>query len=88
MPTRTPLLSARDHKEKRERVREREGATDLDRRLLQVTDVGSRLTRFESHHDLLWVDGAECVDYNFALDRLDRVDYYCYCSRIELFKGL
>ena len=60
----------------------------LDRRLLQVTDVWSRLTRFQTHHDLLRIDRTECIDHYFAFDGLNRIYYDCYGSRIELFKGL
>ena len=51
-----------------------------------MTDVGGGLTRFESHHDALGVDGAESVDHDFTLDGLNGVNHDGYCSRVELFE--
>ena len=60
----------------------------LDRRLLQVPDVGRRLARLDAHHDLLRVDGPERVDDDLALDRLDRVDDDGDRAGVQLLEGL
>jgi hypothetical protein len=60
----------------------------LNAGLLQVSDVARALSRFDAHHDLLRVDGPECINHDLALDGLDRVDDDCDGARIELLERL
>ena len=53
-----------------------------------MSDVACALSRLDPHHDLLRTDGPECVDHDFALDGLYRVDNHGDRSRVELFEGL
>ena len=46
----------------------------LNRGFVEVADVGGGLTGFVAHHQGLWVDEAEGVDDDLALDGLDGVD--------------
>jgi hypothetical protein len=57
-------------------------------RLVQMSDVTRRLPRFLAGHDRRRGDGTEGIDDDFTSDRLDGVDHYGDCSRVELFEGL
>jgi hypothetical protein len=60
----------------------------LNRRLVEVTQIRSRLTRLLSHYQRLWGDKTECVDDDFALDGLYRVNDDGYGARSKLLEGL
>lgn len=62
--------------------------THLNTRLPQMTNVARTLSRLDSHHDTLRVDGPEGVNDDFTLDGLDGIDDDGDCSRVQLFKGL
>ena len=46
----------------------------LDRWLIEVSEIGRRLAGFLSEDIGLRIDQSECVDDDFALDRLDWID--------------
>lgn len=56
--------------------------------LVQVSQVGSGLSWFLAKHEGLWVDEAESVDDNLALDRLDGIDDNGNGARRELLERL
>lgn len=58
----------------------------LDRRLVQVADVGRGLTGFLAEHEGLWVDEAEGIDDDLALYGLDGIDDNGDGARSELFE--
>lgn len=60
----------------------------LDRGLVEVADIGGGLAGFVAHHERLWVDEAEGIDDDFALDGLDGVNHDGNGARCELLKGL
>lgn len=60
----------------------------LNRWLVQVTQVGCSLARLLTQHEGLWVDEAEGVDDNLALDGLDGVNDNGDGTRGELLEGL
>lgn len=60
----------------------------LNRGLVEVAQVGSCLPGFLTKHERLWVDEAEGVNDNLALDRLDGIDDHGDGTWGELFKGL
>ena len=59
-----------------------------DRWLVQMTDIGSRLSRFLTHHCGLWIYEPETVNHNFPLNRLNWIHHHTYRSRIELLEAL
>lgn len=60
----------------------------LDRGLIQVTDVGRGLAGLLTQHEGLWVDEAESINDDLALDGLNRIDDNGDGARSELLKGL
>lgn len=46
----------------------------LNRRLVDVPDVGCRLPWFLTKYDGVWVDEPECIDDDFSLDGLNWID--------------
>lgn len=60
----------------------------LNRRLVEVTQVRSTLSRLLAEHERLWVDESESINDDLALHRLYRVDDHGDGSRSELFEGL
>ncbi len=60
----------------------------LDGWLVEVPDVGGRLSWLFASDERLWVDEAESVDNDLALDGLDWIDDDCYCAWVELLEGL
>lgn len=46
----------------------------LDRGFVQMTNIASRLSRFLTGNEGLWVDGSESVNHDFTTNRLDGVD--------------
>ncbi len=60
----------------------------LDTRLIQMSNVRSGLSSFLSSHDLMRIDGSECVDDDFTTNGLDGVDDDGYGAGVELFEGL
>lgn len=60
----------------------------LDRGLVQVTQIGCCLAGFVTHHECLWVDKAESIDDDFALNRLYGVDYDGDGAGCELLERL
>ena len=53
-----------------------------------MTDIGCGLTGFLAEHERLWVDQAESVNDDFALDGVDGVDDNGDGARSELLEGL
>lgn len=60
----------------------------LDGGFVQVAQIGCCLTGLVTHHECLWVDEAESIDDDFALNRLYGVDYDGDGARCELLEGL
>ena len=60
----------------------------LNRRLIQVTQVGSTLAWLLPEHKRLRVDKSEGIDDDLALDGLDGVNYDGNSSRCQLFERL
>lgn len=60
----------------------------LDRRFVEVTQVGSALSWFLAQHQGLGVDKSECVNDNLALDGLYGVNNDGDGSRRKLFEAL
>lgn len=60
----------------------------LDRRLIQVTQIGCGLPRLLTHDHSLGLNKSESINNNFALDGLDRVNDNGDSARGELLEGL
>lgn len=60
----------------------------LNRRFVEMTQVGCGLARFLAHDNSLWCDESECVNDDFTLDGLDGIDHDSDGTRCELFEGL
>lgn len=60
----------------------------LNTRLVQVSNIRRRLSRFLARHDRMRVDRSEGVDDDFATDGLDWVDDDGDGTGVQLFKGL
>ena len=60
----------------------------LDRRFVEMTQVGSALSWFLTKHQGLRIDKSECVDDDLALHRLYGVDDDGNGSRRKLFEAL
>jgi len=60
----------------------------LNRRLVQVAQIGSTLAWLLSEHKRLRVDESECIDDDLALDGLDGVNNDSNSSRCQLFERL
>lgn len=58
----------------------------LDRRLVQVTNIASRLPRFLASDKRLRVDTSESIDDDFTTDRLDRINDDGHCARVQLLE--
>ena len=53
-----------------------------------MSDVRGGLPWLVAHHERLWIDEAECIDNNLALDGLYGVNNYCDGAWCKLFEGL
>lgn len=60
----------------------------LNRRFVEMAQIGCGLARLLTKHQGLWVDEAESVDDNLTLNGLDRIDDNGDSTRSELFEGL
>lgn len=58
----------------------------LDRGLVEVAQVGCRLARLLAVDQGLWVDEAEGVDHDLALDGLDWVNHNGDGAGVELLE--
>ena len=55
----------------------------LDRRLVDVPDIGRRLPRLPSAHNSLGVDQPKRVNHDLALDGLDWVNNHTHGAGVE-----
>lgn len=55
---------------------------------IQVTDVGSGLSWFVTHHESLWVNEAECIYHDLAFYGLNRIDDNRDSARCKLLERL
>lgn len=53
-----------------------------------MADVARTLPRLKAHHDALGVDGAEGINHDLPLDRLDGINDDGHCARVKLLEGL
>lgn len=60
----------------------------MDGWLVEVADVGSRLTWLLAGHQRLWVDKAESINDDLSLDRLNWINDDSDGSWVELLEGL
>lgn len=57
-------------------------------RLIDVSNIGCRLSWFLAHHDGVRVDKAEGIDHYLALDGLNGIDHDGDGARIQLLERL
>ncbi len=60
----------------------------LNTGFVQVTNVGSRLSRLVSHHDALGLNETKGINDYFSLDRLNGVHDDSHGSLMQRFKTL
>lgn len=60
----------------------------LNRGLVEMSQIAGTLAGLLAHHQKLGVDKSECINYDFALDRLDGIDNNGDGARVKLLERL
>jgi hypothetical protein len=60
----------------------------LNAGLLDVANVGRRLSRLNAHHDCCRRNSSECVYHDLSFDGLDWVHHDSYSTRVHHFESL
>lgn len=58
----------------------------LDRRFVEMSQIGCTLARFLAEHERLWVDETESINDDFALNGLNRINNNGNSSRGQLLE--